>query len=69
MPLVTKLPHFAIIAVGMIDSADVPMAFTNPHTSPCAGNASVDRLPPVAMSTVPMKASATPIASCLRGIR
>ena len=69
MPLVTKLPHLAIIAVGMIDSADVAMALANPHARPCGGNARVDRLPPVAMSTVPMKASATPIVSRLRGMR
>gem|GEM_PF-5803324 len=69
MPLTVKLPHFAMSFVGMIDIAAVDAASTRPQIRPIRGSFRVDRLPPVAISTVPTNANATPTASRRPGSR
>ena len=63
------LPHRCTSRIGRIDIAPVAAALISPHTSPMAGSFSVDQSPPVAMSTVPTNASATPALSRSPGRR
>ena len=68
-PLTVKLPYRPITLTGRIDIVAVANASPRPHIRPARGKVSVVRSPPVAISTVPMNASATPNVSRLPGSR
>ena len=69
MPLTARLPHRATSLAGRIDSAAVHAASARPHSNPTSGSFSVERSPPVAISTVPVNANATPMLSRSPGQR
>lgn len=69
MPLTVKLPQRSMSLTGRNTMAAVDAALIAPQIRPTNGSFSVVKSPPVAISTVPAKASATPMPSRTPGSR